>query len=316
MAGELVPLRQLEAAALVPLLEEEKARWMALLHWDFTASAELVLRYASMQAMDGFALMDGAEVVGYTYWVTEEHKGLVGDIYVRGAWRSPQNENALLAAALGELRRNPWIRRAEAQLMHLAAKGSQVAPAGLRPRTYARHFMLGGTEVALGLRRWDCSSQIRIEPWSMRWLNDAAELIAEVYAGHIDSEINDQYHTAHGARRFLQNIVQFPGCGQFAPECSWVAVNGMGQMRGLCLSSMVRRQTGHIAQICLAQELHGLGTGYELLRRGIVALAGIGAEEVSLTATASNQHAIRLYDRFGFRAVYEFEAMVWDRLWP
>ncbi|MBI4893198.1 MAG: GNAT family N-acetyltransferase [Acidobacteria bacterium] len=316
MAAGLVPLRHVEAAALMPLLEEEKARWLGLLHWDFTASSELVLRYASMQAMEGFALMDGPEAVGYVYWVLEEHKGLIGDLYVRNAWRSPENENVLLAGAIGEMRRNPWIRRVEAQLMHLAAKGSQVTPAGLRPQSYPRHFMMGGVSAAAGLRAWNCSCSLRFEPWSMRWLNDAAELIAEVYADHIDSQINDQYHTPNGARRFLQNIVQYPGCGQFAAECSWVAVNGMGQMRGLCLSSMVHRTTGHIAQICLGPELRGLGGGYELLRRGIVALAEAGAVEVSLTATSSNQPAIRLYERFGLRAIYEFEAMVWDRLWP
>jgi ribosomal protein S18 acetylase RimI-like enzyme len=312
----LVALRELGAADLQPLLEEEKARWLALLHWDFTASAELVLRYAAMQALEGCALLDGDDVAGYVYWVSEEHKGLIGDLYLRSAWRTPASENALLGAALGEIRRNPWVRRVEAQLMHLGARSSQVAPAGLRPHAYPRHFMLAPLSGIHSLRQWNADPGLRFEPWAMRWLDESSELIARVYAGHVDSEINDQYHSARGARRFLQNIVQYPGCGRFAADASWVAVDPAGRAQGLCLSSRVAAGAGHIAQICLAPEFQGRGAGYELLRRGMAALASTGAEEVSLTATAANQHAIRLYERFGFRAVYQFEALVWDRLWP
>lgn len=313
---QIVPLRELAAASLEPLLEEEKDRWLALLHWDFTASADLVLRYAAMQALEGFALVHDGEAAGYVYWVGEEHKGLIGDIYLRSAWRSPSNENALLGAAIGELRRNPWIRRVEAQLMHLNARSGQVAPAGLRPHAYPRHFMLAPLDRIHALRPWDSDPELRFEPWTVRWLDESAELIASVYSGHVDSEINDQYHSPRGARRFLQNIVQYPGCGHFAPEASFVAVDAAGRIQGLCLSSRVAARTGHIAQICLAPDLQGRGAGYELLRRGMAALAQGGADEASLTATASNQHAIRLYERFGFRAVYHFEALVWDRLWP
>jgi ribosomal protein S18 acetylase RimI-like enzyme len=147
-------------------------------------------------------------------------------------------------------------------------------------------------------------------------MDEAAALIARVYEGHVDSEINDQYHSARGARRFLQNIVQYPGCGHFAAGCSWLAVDCHGEVQGLCLSSSVAEHTGHIAQICLAPELQGRGAGYELLRRGMASLAASGSREVSLTATASNAHAIRLYEHFHFRAVYQFEALVWEKLWP
>ena len=44
----------------------------------------------------------------------------------------------------------------------------------------------------------------------------AAGVISLAYADHIDSQINDQYRTVAGARRFIYNIVQFPGCGIFS----------------------------------------------------------------------------------------------------
>jgi len=304
----------LPPGALEPLIEEEKSRWQTLLHWDFGPSADLVLRYAALQALEGYALMDGADVVGYTYWVAEDHKGLIGDLYVRDAWRSPANENLLLEGALAQLRRSPWIRRVEAQLMHLSS-GGQLAPSGLRPRAFRRHFMLA-PEAGIRQRRTIVSpAGLRFQQWSARLLDEAAELIAEVYLGHVDSEINDQYHSANGARRFLQNIVQYPGCGHFAPACSWVAVDEAGHIQGLSLATMVSGKSGHIAQICLGQEYQGSGAGYELLRRSMCSLAEGGAEEVSLTVTASNERAIHLYGRFGFAAVYQFDALVWEKLW-
>jgi ribosomal protein S18 acetylase RimI-like enzyme len=312
----LQELRSLHGDAMERLLEEERMRWRTLLHWDFTPSAELVSRYVGMQALDGFALLDGDEAVGYTYWVAEAHKGLVGDLYVRDAWRTPGNENLLLAAALGQLRRSPWIRRVEAQLLQLSARGSQVAPAGLRPRVFQRLFMMAPATGTSGHRAVKLEPELRLENWSTRWLDESAELIADVYRGHVDSEINDQYHSVSGARRFLQNIVQYPGCGHFSGACSWVALDDAGRARGLSLSTMVSPEAGHIAQICLSRELQGLGAGYELLRRSMESLERAGAKEVSLTVTSANDHAIRLYERFGFRAIYQFEALVWEGLWP
>src|SRR5512147_3013531 len=94
----LTELRALPASSLSRLMAEEKARWLSLLHWDFTPSADLVTRYVSMQALDGFVLLDEGDPVGYVYWVMEDHKGLIGDLYVRDAWRSPANENMLMGA--------------------------------------------------------------------------------------------------------------------------------------------------------------------------------------------------------------------------
>ena len=42
-------------------------------------------------------------------------------------------------------------------------------------------------------------------------------LIAAAYKGHVDATINDQYGSVTGARRFIHNIVQYPGCGRFFP---------------------------------------------------------------------------------------------------
>jgi hypothetical protein len=65
---------------------------------------------------------------------------------------------------------------------------------------------------------------ISIDRWSDQHQDATAHLIAAAYQGHVDSSINDQYRTViAGARRFLHNIVQYPGCGAFFRPASFAA---------------------------------------------------------------------------------------------
>jgi ribosomal protein S18 acetylase RimI-like enzyme len=311
-SATIVELQALGGAELAPLLEDEKARWMRLLHWDFSPLAELIVRYASMGTLEGFALRDGGIVAGYGYYVTEGDKGLLGDLYLRGAWRSPAHENMLICALLDRLRSMPWLKRVEAQLMHLSLQSGQIAPACRPPRAFPRQFMIASLDALPESVR--AATGLQFERWSAYWSGEAAELIAEAYAGHIDSEINNQYQSPAGARRFIDNIVRYPGCGYFAPDCTWVALDGRGKVIGVCFASRIAPGTGHIAQICVAPSHQGRGAGAELLRRSLQSLRASGAVEASLTVTSSNARAIRLYEAFGFRAIHHFEAFVWEPL--
>ncbi len=96
----LVDLRELSGRELDPLLLEETVEWQTELDWDFGRSADLVHQFADMRALMGSALVDRGEVAGYGYSVVEEHKGLIGDVYVRPPWRHSGNEVRLLRAIL------------------------------------------------------------------------------------------------------------------------------------------------------------------------------------------------------------------------
>src|ERR1017187_2768170 len=117
----VVELRRVAAEQLAPVLEEEIAAWRTELDWDFGPSADLVRRFVHMQALNGFALMRGPRVVGYSYYVCEEGKGLIGDVYVRRDHRTPAHEEELLRAMLDAMGRAPGVRRVEAQLMMLSS---------------------------------------------------------------------------------------------------------------------------------------------------------------------------------------------------
>jgi ribosomal protein S18 acetylase RimI-like enzyme len=308
----VVPIRNVPAELLAPLLEHEIADWRPL-HWDFRSSAELIRRFSSMQALDGFVLFTGGVPAGFTYTVSEEGKGLVGDLYVSPAERTVDREHALLEAALRSLWGERGLRRIEAQLLMLSQALDRPVPYPAWFESFQRQFFEVPSTAVPRLPQKEIPSMI-LAPWHDQHHSQAARVITASYAGHIDARINDQYRSVPGARKFLTNIVQYPGCGAFYPGASFVATDRATQaMCGLCLASMVSEDGGHITQVCVTPRQRGTGLGYELIRRSLVALAARGAKSVSLTVTSANREAIALYERMGFRSSRDFAAYVWEK---
>src|ERR1700733_11224379 len=94
--ARIVDLRQLRAGDLDLLLDEETQSWKESLDWDFSASANLVRRFLDMQALNGYALLMNGYPVGYSYYVSEERKGLIGDLYVMREFLAVEHERRLL----------------------------------------------------------------------------------------------------------------------------------------------------------------------------------------------------------------------------
>jgi ribosomal protein S18 acetylase RimI-like enzyme len=58
--------------------------------------------------------------------------------------------------------------------------------------------------------------------------------------------------------------------------------------------------------------MRGQGVGYELLRRSMESLALAGSTRVSLSVTAANEKAVKMYERMGFGVLREFLGLVWE----
>lgn len=313
LPAPLIDLRELRPEHLDGLLREEGREWLTELDWDFGPSADLVRRFIGMRSLMGYVLpgSGSAPARGYAYYVADEGKGLVGGLYLTPAHRTLENENGLLTAVLDALWKTPGLHRVEAQLMLLDSPLARAVPYASRFRPHARMFLeVSLAHVATLPRR---NPELVIAPWSDNRRADAARLISSAYAGHVDSQINDQYRSPGGARRFLANIVEYPGCGAFFTPASFVALLGNGQgLAGMSLASVVAPGVGHITQACVAPGHRGTGLGYELLRRSLVTLAAQGCHKASLTVTSANREAAELYFRMGFVSRREFAAYVWE----
>ena len=308
----VVDLHQLRSQHLHGLLQEETRVWREKLSWDFEPSANLVRRFLDSQSLNGYALLVNEFPIGYCYFVVEERKGLIGDLYVLGEFFDQAYEERLLASVVDQMLRGGTVDRIESQLMMLRTGPGLALPARQHARAYGRNFMelplrrLAGLAPAQNL-------PFLFDRWTDRHQDEAAALIAQAYKGHIDSAINDQYRSPAGARRFLMNIIQFPGCGNFFLPASLAAIDPeTGKLAGICLASLVDSGVGHITQVCIAPQTRGKALGYELIRRSLDALARHGCAKASLTVTATNRTAVALYERMGFTKAREFTAYVWE----
>ena len=297
---ELVELGRVRAADLEHLLEEEIAEWLSLLTWDFRPSADLVRRFVGLGTLSGYALLESGRVVGYTYFLHEDRKGLVGDLYLLRGHRTVENELLLLGAAVEDLFDTIGVKRIESQLMMLGSPGRAALPLPEQLTAHTRNFMTLDLALVPGLRPARSAAKALIDNWSAN--RDE------------DGDVNDQYRSAGGARRFIHNIVHYPGCGVFYPAASFLAIDAWtGRACGVSLCSIVAPRAGHVTQLCVVPRLKGKGLGYELLRRSLLALAEAGCSQASLTVTAANQNAVRLYERVGFRHSHTFTALVWEK---
>ena len=308
---DLVDLRQLTAHDLEPVLREEIASWHEDLEWDFQKSADLVRRFVDGRALSGLALRIHGSVAGYLYYVLEDRKGLIGDLYILREHRTAAREDLLLGTAVEAMVSSRVVTRIEAQLLMLdnvpARRIPRAAFAGAFERNFMRVDLVRPVASAPATVR-----PVRIEVFSDHDQDAAAQLIADAYHGHIDSRINDQYRSVSSARAFLFNIVQYPGCGSFFRPASFAAFDAAGRLCGISLASLVAPETGHLTQICVLPEYRGLGIGHALIRRSLARLRDLGCRSTSLTVTAANQGAVALYQHIGFRIVRRFPAYAWE----
>jgi ribosomal protein S18 acetylase RimI-like enzyme len=312
---EILDLRHFTSGDLRPLLEDETKVWADRLCWDYSGSAEMILRYMDAKFLPGYAAVSRGKVFGYSFFVYENNKGVIGDLFVRegenGASRE-EVERRLLTHVIETLQQSPGIQRIEAQLLtHDSGAAAQPFMAQGFKR-HARLFMslpLATVQIDSKLTAAD----IEIRRWAEQDYQHSASVITMAYKNHIDSEVNDQYRTLSGSLRFLNNIVRFPGCGTFDPESSFVARNRRTHsLVGVILCSRVRYDTGHVTQICVLPEYRRLRLGNALLAATVGNLRQRRFSALSLTVTDTNTPAVELYRRLGFETRRVFDAFVWE----
>jgi ribosomal protein S18 acetylase RimI-like enzyme len=306
-----VELRQLRGSDLENLLAEQAALWSDELQWDFGSSKETLLRFIDGKNLQGFALLRRGLPIGYSYFIHDDHKAMVGDLFITRSERHQQTETMLLLRTLRAAAVYPGVRRIEGQLLTLAGDLPAEAVYGEKLQRFERVLMLADAspprDVPPGARSFD------FRTWTHQDLDRTADLIYFAYQGHVDSLLNDQYRSLAGARRFLFNSTQHPGCGAFFPAGARAATDPLtGEMAGVCLGSQVKEKVGHITQLCVAPRYQRQGAGRDLLRQSLNACWRHGCEAVSLTVTCSNRAAVELYESVGFRVHRQFLAFVWE----
>ncbi len=309
-----VALEEIDLHQIEGLLAEEIERYRDWYRWDFSTTARLVRQLVTTHTLGGVALLAEGQVVGYSYFVVEENKALIGDVYVCDAWASAENERLLMATTVEAVRKFPQVKRLESQPMML-----RYAYSDPKAERHERHFL----DLELRDTKWPenfkAPEGYRIEPWNWRLEEDAAHLLYRAYRGHLDADINDQYRIPARTRVYLSNMIRYPSCGGFSQECSFLVTDkSNGQVVGVLLASLSDASSGkvgHVAQLCVDPKVRRLGLGRFLMHAALAKFCELECEHSTLTVTAANQEAEKLYLSLGYIERARLAAYLWPN-WP
>lgn len=314
---EILDLRHFAAPVLRPVLEAEGALWEQRLHWDYHASARLLMQYLDNHMLPGYAALASGRVMGYVFCVYEETKAVIGDVFALPSdanGTASTTEETMLRHLLELLLNSPHVERIEAQLLlHPSGTfGAIFRDAGFE--IFRRLFLVQPLQGQSKPPQAILPANLELRPWREADLAPAARLICESYRDHPDSLINDQYRSVHGSMRFLNNIVHYAGCGSFSQQASYVVVERTSrELAALVLGSRVSGQSGHLTQVCVHPAFRRRGLARMLLTQAAYSFTRLGAAEISLTVTEANAEAIELYKDEGYTCAHSFDAAVWLR---
>ena len=299
---QIVDLRQVHSRILDVLFQEETRHWRDELHWDYRSSIDLIRRFIDSRSLGGYVALEDGNPAGYGFYVLEDHKGLIGGLFVSSDYAQDPIHARLLTEMLTALHATPRLERVEAQLMPF---GTELDPAFLSQVFPAVHAAIHAAALAEAkLSGKPLSQRSAHGAWTDRAFESAAQLIQLAYANHVDGEINDQYRSEAGGMKFLRNIVLLPGCGQFLPEASFLVRPATGDRPiGMVLTSTVAERVGHTTQICVMPGYQGQGIGRALMESSIQALRG-GA-----TSRFRSRYRRQYISRAALRALWDFNTI-------
>ena len=311
--GKLLDLHYFRGSDLEPLMEAERADWLKRLVWDNRDATDEIRRLLDQRCLAGLAAVVGGSPVGYSYFTLQGSKAVVGGVFVLPAHRGPYLEGALLEMTVATAFQVSGVKRVEGQLATLDAFPDLRIGIGGDLQVYPRQMMIRKSCEALP-SPGPVDPGMRFLPWADSQLQPASELIAEAYVGHLDAKVTDDYRSMSGAMRFLKQTIDRGSRGRFLPQASLVARQASSpKLRGICLGRMVGASVGHLTQHCVTPDWRGFGIGSELLRQALDGFRLAGCDAVSLTVTASNERAVQMYERVGFKTLASFPAFVWTR---
>jgi len=119
LATEVIDIRRFEPSDFLPLFQAEAQAWNDDLRWDHAPAARVISNCLADKRLAGYALVIGGRIEGYSFFLCESEKGLVGDFFVTPKYHD-QVLN-LLTHVLETLTAVPGVQRVEAQLPHFSA---------------------------------------------------------------------------------------------------------------------------------------------------------------------------------------------------
>ena len=305
---KIEPLSQADLSLMAALMDEEQQAWLRELDWDYAPIRRILESFLRQRLLPGFVLTNGASILGYSYFLVSQFKGVIGTLYASPE-QAQQAAESILRRTIESLKAIRNVRRIEAQILPLNGLNLDPVFAEHGFRSFPRHYL----ELDLAARERQEPERSRvIVPWNSGHLLPAAGVACRSYRKGIDALICADYGSEASCAAYLRSVVDNPGCGVFLPESSFVAVDSRGAPCGFILSSRISNTAAMIPQIAIHPAHQGKGSGNTLMRRALSSLQSAGFRTVRLTVTEQNRRAFDWYQRLGFKMRRDFGAYLWQ----
>lgn len=133
--------------------------------------------------------------------------------------------------------------------------------------------------------------------WRLDLLETHAEVLCQCFQGGTDAVVFPSLGNLEGCRGLMTEIVRRHA---FIPEATWLVVGPDGPC-GTVQALRERGVLGAIQNVGIVPALRGKGIGQALLLQALAGMYRSGLGRAILEVTASNEAAVRLYGRLGFR---------------
>jgi ribosomal protein S18 acetylase RimI-like enzyme len=306
-----LPISCLDDTLLMPLMEEEEKAWMSDLAWDYSPIRQILVSFIRQKLLPGYVAIADSESIGYTYFLVNQAKGIIGALYASKSLRSQEAVEELLSLTISCLKDSQNIKRVEAQIMPFHNLNLTAAFTQHGFNCCSRYYL--ELDLSNHRRKVELPSTARIIPWDSAYLERTAEMTLLSYQNQTDAEICEDYRTKTGCESYLRSLVENPGCGIFMPEASFIGLDWQGEPCGFLICCRISNGAAIIPQIAVHPSYQGQRLGNILMNRTLGQIKAQGFRTVSLTVTKKNRRAFDWYQRLGFKIRKEFGAYVWER---
>jgi len=306
-----LPISYLDSHFLSSLMQEEEKSWMDDLGWDYSPIRRILVSFMDQKLLPGYVAVHKNAAIGYTYFLMNGTKGIIGSVYVQNTDHSPEITDSLLSLTISGLKDMHRIKRVEAQIMPF--NDLNLSEVFIRHgfHCFPRSFLKLDMNAYPGQTRRKFVE--KIIPWSYTDLSTMAGIVFESYKEQADAVLCADYRTLSGCEGYLRSIVDNPGCGVFMPETSFIGLSEKNTPVGFVIGCRISDGIGMIPQIAVHPSYQGRKLGDALINQSFRRFKDMGFQSITLTATPENSRAYEWYCRLGFKTGKEFSAFVWER---
>jgi ribosomal protein S18 acetylase RimI-like enzyme len=292
-------------------MEEEEKAWMHDLDWDYSPIRRILVSFIRQNLLPGYVAVHKNEAIGYTYFLMNQSKGIIGAIYVRKTDHCQAIADKLMLLTLSAMKESPRIRRIEAQIMPFNGLDLTEIFTGNGFRYFPRRYL--SLKLDHSPLKRSHASPLKIVPLDSSSLSKTAEILLKSYLNQTDAVICADYRTVSGCESYLRSILENPGCGVYMPEVSFMGLEDGNRPCGFIIGCRLSEGVGMIPQIAVHPSCQRKSLGSALMEMSLEAFGKMGFKRVSLTVTPENRRAYDWYVRLGFRERKKFGAFVWER---